>query len=169
MSSSSSGPCAQCGKPATTRCGGCLHGQKYVPEDASDVLYCSKECQKKHRPDHKEYCDRILQRRKIFRAGHLLKQAFLTYKEAFYEQEIAGVEIKNGIFTVLRPKGFHQKKGVRGTWGPFPEGVTKNDTEREAALSIEQCDTAIALTGPLCKKILQGKNRECETSHSNNC
>jgi MYND finger protein len=152
-----SGACAQCGKDTTIRCSGCISGPDYVAGDALDVFPCSKSCQTQHRPTHKTYCIRIKKRKELVRAGRLLKSAFITYKEIFYEHEIIRTSLENGVLTLHVPPRAVGDSSLRGSWGPFPDDVPSNITEKEAALCFSQCTAAVAILGPMSRKLLSGK------------
>ncbi|KAH6689648.1 hypothetical protein F5X68DRAFT_260300 [Plectosphaerella plurivora] len=98
----------------------------------------------------------LLRHQHLFALKMFLKQAFLTYKEVFYEHDITSVEVKNGVFNICQPPHDPKKSPFRGKWGPFPDNVTNNTIKREAALSIEQCNTAVGLLYPLSQKLLSG-------------
>lgn len=90
-----------------------------------------------------------MKRKELIRAGRLLKSTFLTYKEIFYEHEIIRTGLKNGVLTIHVPPRPAGDRSLHGSWGPFPNNVPSNITEKEAALCFSQCNAAVALLGPL--------------------
>ncbi|KAH7361898.1 hypothetical protein B0T11DRAFT_351779 [Plectosphaerella cucumerina] len=151
-----SGACAQCGKVTTKRCVGCNNGPDYVAGDASDIFYCSKPCQAQHRTAHGSYCIRMITRKEVVRAGRILKSAFLTYKAVFYEHDILKIGLEKDVLTLHLPPLRLDGRRLKGSWGPFPGKIPCNITEREAALCFKQCNAAVALLGPLSRKLLSG-------------
>jgi hypothetical protein len=75
--------------------------------------------------------------------------ALLTYREVCYDIPPTEIEIRNGTLH------FHQRpQGIATPCirGPFPDHLTTNTKHREAALTVNQCTTAMALLGRLTRK-----------------
>lgn len=149
--------CVNCGSEAKQNCAGCLDVPEYHPGDSVSVFYCGRDCQKKHWPSHKPHCTAMRQRRKLFRAALVLKTALLTYREVCYDVPLTKIELRNGTLHLhQRPQGI-ATPCIRS---PFPDHLTTNTKHREAALTVNQCTTAMALLGRLTRKLLTGMSRE---------
>ncbi|KAK4158408.1 hypothetical protein C8A00DRAFT_39382 [Chaetomidium leptoderma] len=142
--------CARCGADATSWCAGCVDAPEYQPGDAASVVYCGRDCQKDHWPDHKARCRAMRQRHKLLQAAKILKRAFLTYREVVFDLDLTKIEFRDGILYL------HQKPTVRRKRCIFPSHLVNNPEHREAALANNQCTTAIALLGRLTRKLLSG-------------
>jgi hypothetical protein len=148
--------CASCGNGARLRCVGCLDAPEYQPGDATTTNYCSSTCQKKDWPQHKARCRALSRRSKLLRAARIAKAALLTHREVFWDIDLKEIELRDG-FLCLRQRLKHpssQFKFVR-----FPEHLTTNVEYKEAALLNNQCTSAMALLGPLVRKMLKGRTR----------
>lgn len=146
--------CANCGKDATMKYVGCIDSPEYQSGDSVDTVYCNRDCQKGHWPDHKTHCRALGQRKNLLRTASILKVALLTYREVVYDVDLTKVELKDGTLDL------HQNQRhltARAKRGPFPDHLTTNIEHREAALTNNQCTTAIALLGHLTRKLLAGK------------
>ena len=84
--------CAQCGKPANNRCKGCLEGVNPDGTEAPATFYCGKNCQIKHRPEHKVECRSRKDRKCLYRAGELLHALFMRYREVTLHGAYSKVE-----------------------------------------------------------------------------
>ncbi|KAJ7094921.1 hypothetical protein C8R44DRAFT_645100 [Mycena epipterygia] len=142
--------CASCRIPASLRCAGCRDAPEYEPGDAINIAYCSAECQSSDWEVHKSRCATLRKRRKLFRAATILKAALLTYREAFFDIPLAKIELRNGVLYLYR----HPSSDISPR--PFPRDLTANVAHKEAALTHYQCTLALALLGPLARKLLAG-------------
>lgn len=147
--------CAGCGAKASTKCGGCEGSPEYQPGDSRDVFYCSKVCQKKHWPTHKDHCKAMQQRKKLLRCAQLLKEALLAFREVLFDLHLTDITFRNGTLYLNRKALRNIDRSKRF---PFPDHLTSNVQQKEAALTNNQCTAAMALLGPLTKKLLKGKN-----------
>lgn len=142
--------CANCSAEASMRCSGCLDAPEYLTGDATGVVYCDRDCQTKHWLAHKDYCRNLQHRRKLLRAGRILKAALLAYRESFYDPELTKIEFKDGILKL------YQSTKPRRSHCIFPNNLVTNVEHGEAALANNQCTTAMALLSGLKKKLLIG-------------
>ncbi|KAF5614163.1 zinc finger MYND-type [Fusarium subglutinans] len=147
--------CASCGTQATMRCAGCTDAPDYDPGDSMKVVYCDRNCQKKHWNDHKSRCRVMKQRKILLRAATILRAALLTYREILYDIDLTKIEAKDGMLYL-----YQNQRAVtsRVKWGPFPDHLTSNAEHREAALTINQCTMATALLSRLTRNFLTGKS-----------
>ncbi|KAJ7894071.1 hypothetical protein B0H13DRAFT_2036920 [Mycena leptocephala] len=121
--------CATCCIPASRRCAGCKDAPEYEPGDAINIAYCGAECQSSDWKVHKSRCATLRKRRRLLHAATILKAALLTYREAFFDIPLAKIELRNGVLYLHRR----------------PQTLTHN-----------QCTLALALLGPLARKLLTG-------------
>jgi hypothetical protein len=146
--------CAKCGEDATMRCAGCTDAPEYLPGDSVGIVYCNRDCQKGHWSDHKAYCRALGQRRKLLRAASILKAALLTYREVVYDVDLTKIEFRDGVLCLYQNQKSITARSKRGL---FPDHLTTNIEYKEAALANNQCTTAMALSGRLTRRLLQGE------------
>jgi hypothetical protein len=142
--------CANCGIAASLQCAGCKGAPEYEPGDAINIAYCNAECQNSDWKVHKSRCATLRKRRKLLHAATILKAALLTYREAFFDIPLTKIELRNGVLYLHR---HHEVVSPR----PFPRDLTANVAHKEAALTHNQCTLALALLGPLARKLLAGE------------
>jgi hypothetical protein len=147
--------CANCTIQATMRCAGCVGAPDYHLGDAPSIVYCGRNCQTEDWPNHKPYCHNMKRRKKLLRASTILQAALLTYRDILYDIDLTKIEEKDGMLYL------HQKQRsvtAHVKRGPFPNHLTTNVQHKEAALTIDQCTTAMALQSRLTRKLLAGKH-----------
>ncbi|KAF5660344.1 hypothetical protein FCIRC_12146 [Fusarium circinatum] len=151
--------CASCGTQANMRCAGCTDAPDYDPGDSITVVYCDRDCQKKHWTDHKSRCRVMKQRKILLRAAIILRSALLTYREILYDIDLTKIEAKDEMLYL-----YQEQRAVtsRIKWRPFPDHLTSNVQHREAALTINQCTMATALLSRLTRKLLTGLHSNAE-------
>jgi hypothetical protein len=135
------------------KCAGCIDAPEYQPGDSIGSVYCSRDCQKRHWPNHKAHCRALGQRKKLLRTANVLKAALLTYREVVYDIDLTKIKFKDGVLCLYqnqRPITARSKRGL------FPGHLTTNIKHREAAIANNQCTTAMALLGRLTRKLLEG-------------
>lgn len=135
------------------RCAGCLDAPEYRPGDSVGVVYCNSDCQKGHWPNHKAHCRALKHRKNLLRTANILKAALLTYREVAYDIDLTKIELKDGTLYLYQNQ---RPITARAKRGPFPLNLTTNIEHKEAALANNQCTTAMALLGPLTRKLLEG-------------
>lgn len=146
--------CAACGADASMRCPNCLDAPEYQNGDSNVVVYCDDFCQETHWPKHMGYCKDMQKRKRLLRAARILKAAVLTYKEIVYDLDLTKIEFNDGaLFLHHKPRSI--SSGPKR--GPFPDQITENIEHKQAALLKNQSTTAMALLGPLTRKLLPGK------------
>jgi predicted Rdx family selenoprotein len=153
--------CTNCGMEATMRCAGCMGAPDYHLGESLKVVYCGRDCQRKHWPDHKTHCRVMKQRRKLLRAANVLQAALLTYREVLHDIDLTKIEAKDGFLYIYQNQ---RSITARVKQGLFPNHLTTNVQHKEAALTINQCTTAMALLGRLTRKLLSGKYSRIGTS-----
>ena len=146
--------CANCGVDATMRCAGCIDAPEYQPGDSVSSVYCSRDCQKGHWPNHKAHCCALGQRKKLLRTANILKAALLTYREVVYDVDLTKIEFQDGVLCLYQNQ---RPITARSKCGLFPDHLTTNIEHKEAALANNQCTTAMALLGRLTRKLLKGE------------
>ncbi|KAF5578789.1 zinc finger MYND-type [Fusarium pseudocircinatum] len=151
--------CASCGTQATMRCAGCTDAPDYDIGDSTTVVYCDRDCQKKHWTDHKSRCRVMKQRKILLRAATILRAALLTYREILYDIDLTKIEIKDGMLCLYQNQRAVTSRVKRGA---FPSHLTSNVQHREAALTINQCTMATALLSRLTSKLLAGVHSKAE-------
>ncbi|KGO44271.1 Zinc finger, MYND-type [Penicillium expansum] len=135
-------------------CLGCSHAPEYQSGDSRVVFYCSRECQMGDWPNHKDFCKNMQKRKILLRAAQILKAAMLAYRETVYDVDLTKIEYRDGVLYLhqnQRPVSSQSKRG------PFPNHMTDNIEHKEAALVKSQSTAAMALLGPLTRKLLRGK------------
>ena len=136
------------------RCVGCMDAPEYQPGDSDAVFYCNRDCQKGHWPTHKAHCRILGRRRKLLRAAETLKSALLTYREVAYDVDLTKIELRDGVLLLHQNQ---RSAAARSKRGLFPDHLITNKDHKKAALVNIQCTTAMALLGPLTRKLLKGE------------
>ncbi|KAJ5960290.1 uncharacterized protein N7479_007440 [Penicillium vulpinum] len=152
--------CARCGTETKTMCLGCSHAPEYKPGDPPAVYYCSRSCLIMDWPKHKDYCKNMQQRKMLLRSAQILKAAILTYRETIYDVDLTKIEYRDGVLYLHQNQRSVSSQSKRG---PFPNHMTDNIKHKEAALVKSQSTAAIALLGPLTRKLLRGMSLKLET------
>ncbi|KAJ5185237.1 hypothetical protein N7491_006892 [Penicillium cf. griseofulvum] len=152
MNPKPSDECAKCGTKTRTMCLGCSHAHEYQSGDSPVVFYCSHECQSTDWPKHKNYCKHMQQRKMLLRAAQILKAAMLAYRETVYDVDLARIEYRDGVLYLHQNQRSVSSQSKRA---PFPNHTTDNIEHKEAALVKSQSTAAMALLGPLTRKLLR--------------
>ncbi|KGO71810.1 hypothetical protein PITC_028130 [Penicillium italicum] len=100
------------------------------------------------------------QRKILLRAAQMLKAAMLAYRETVYDMDLTKIEYLDGVLYLhqnQRPVSSQSKRR------PFPSHMTDNIDHKEAALVKSQSTAAMALLGPLTRKLLRGIPLKIET------
>lgn len=145
--------CANCSAPAKLKCSACLNAPEYEPGDAAGVAYCGPTCQGQHWNTHKSYCAPLKKRKKLLRTAVLAKTALLTYRRVNYDIDLVKIEMQGD--TLYLHQKLHSITNQKRR-GPFPDQLTPHVKYQEAALAVNQCTTAMAILGPLIRKLLSG-------------
>jgi hypothetical protein len=135
--------CASCDKAVTNNsvCGSC-----------KDTYYCSKECQKKARPEHKLVCAKDGVEKDILRAGWLINKLYFAVRG----------HASDSVFHSWHWDA-HQKRfwitynRVPGMLHMFSPPHTTTEEERKMILSAMVCKAATAFYSDLLKAILEGE------------
>ncbi|KAJ5616054.1 hypothetical protein N7537_001168 [Penicillium hordei] len=100
------------------------------------------------------------QRKILLRAAQILKAAMLAYRETVYDVDLTKIEYRDGVLYLHQNQRSVSSQSKRG---PFPYHITDNLEHKEAALVKSQSTAAIALLGPLTRKLLRGVPLKIET------
>jgi hypothetical protein len=84
--------CARYREPATKPCTRCLDAPSLTEHLSMNVFYCSTECQKSDRKNHKTICNLLEDRKLLYRAGSILQEVFFVFTERTWSSIIAKVE-----------------------------------------------------------------------------
>jgi hypothetical protein len=123
-----------------------------------NVLYCSTECQKSDRKNHKTLCNRLQNRKLLYRAGSILQEIFYISRERSWGLKIP-ITVKRGqlvhIYARLR-QGCEEAK--------FPQRLPLeicHDEEqqylKEVVLSGFGCTHSVIYMHDMFKYILSGR------------
>lgn len=145
--------CANCSAPAKKRCSACIHAPEYNFGDAAPVAYCGRTCQSEHWSTHKSFCALLRRRKTLLRAAVVAKTALLAYRKICYDIDLVAIEMKGDVLYLHQKLHTISRQKKRG---PFPDQLTPHAKYRDAALVVNQCTTAMALLGPLIRKLLAG-------------
>lgn len=142
--------CATCGKVASTQCAGCTD----PASPRAPTAYCSKDCQKVNWQSHKKHCQSIQARKKLFRAGDLLRDAYLAIRVEMFEQSLSKVErLEDGKIHI-----FSTAPGMVQP-GPFPYALVADGQIVHAVVSYADGDCAIhnSIATQLIPQALKGE------------
>ena len=149
--STSAKPCTNCGKDAQKHCAACVGGVDATGVVVENELYCSQTCQQSAWKDHKYTCKQLVARKQLHRAGQLVQDAFLAYREKTFDLRVTRVE-KNG-------NEMHLFEGVYGDKEPqvpFLADLVDNDEDKKMMLTWFTCSEAVGHMSKLAKDLLQG-------------
>jgi hypothetical protein len=147
--------CANCTKPASHRCSGCVEGRENR-EKERQISYCSKECQRAHwAAGHKLECKVAMERCQLFRIGAMMQWTFHRGREhgiknVFYEDEGETGE------------GGHKHLVVQldasdeGNFTRFPAELFPKEREKQAVLVDGAGKSAVASTAELLATLIKG-------------
>ncbi|KAH8593889.1 hypothetical protein B0O99DRAFT_546517 [Bisporella sp. PMI_857] len=147
----SSTKCANCGTIASIRCKRCMDSPKYESTEPVSIVYCNRDCQITHWPNHKAQCNVMQRRKKLLRIATILKATLLAYRECVFDVDIEKIEFREDVLRLQMGSNWD-----RPSHTPFPSHLTTNVEYREAALANNQCTLAMALLGPLARHLLAG-------------
>ncbi len=92
----------------------------------------------------------------MLRVAILLKAALLAYREVNYDIDLLKIELQEDVLLLhqkLHSITTQKKRGV------FPFHLAPDVRLQEAALATNQCTMAMALLGPMARKLLVGVSR----------
>ncbi|KAI2470384.1 hypothetical protein F4781DRAFT_430405 [Annulohypoxylon bovei var. microspora] len=155
MATTSSRTCANCGNQPLIDpwiCVSCHNVPKYQDDEPSDV-YCNSICQQRHVPIHKVVCDLRIKRKHLLRAAILMKTTFISFRGCLYGRPLVAIIAHNDELHLLMDTGHV----AACTWYyPFPDDVAASEEDKEAALSIQNCNASASICGPLAGQLLKG-------------
>ena len=144
------GPCGYCGKQTTSFCEICSDyalSEKLVTK----AWYCGFECQKAGLAHHATLCYHVGLRKKLIRAGKLLRQVFFTAREHAFDLYYSKATPRGGKIELHR-------KTPNKLFGKIPNRETWTQPQLEALLSNYACLESVLLTHSLIPKLLDGKH-----------
>ncbi|KAL8708428.1 MAG: hypothetical protein Q9220_006718 [cf. Caloplaca sp. 1 TL-2023] len=122
------------------------------------MWYCSRHCQKSDWPNHKAQCAKVVEGKKVCRAGNLAKDIFKIFRLASNTWTFDRVEREGNQWTV------HSAEEIKGTSRllDFPTGNLNGDQEVEALLNYQACIGAVSHLHELLKALLHGLSIKVE-------
>lgn len=78
----------------------------------------------------------------------------VAYRETVYDVDLTKIEYRDGVLYLHQNQRSVSSQSKRG---PFPNHLTGNIEHKEAALVKSQSTAAMALLGPLTRRLLRGK------------
>ncbi|KAK8140037.1 hypothetical protein PG984_000103 [Apiospora sp. TS-2023a] len=126
--------CVTCGKAEVFACSGCL--LKLDPQHATfKTWYCSQDCQKADRPQHKEICK---SRKMVGRAAILLRDLFVLFQGLNTTYGIISVQEEHGILYQYSATGMGAVcKGTQAVQ-PFPRELVSSEEDYQACVTNPQ-------------------------------
>jgi len=145
-----SGCCEVCHKPATHCCRLCFEG---VDEDGvrDETWYCSKDCEKSDRPNHKSTCTGRKMRKQLYRAGKFIQSMYYMYRKNVFDIEIKKIEKHGKDLTVY--EGDYGRTQVMAT---YPAALVSDQDVENALLSYLSCNDVLAHMHYLVSLVLEG-------------
>lgn len=143
--------CTNCGKEAKKHCAGCVGGI-----DANGVVvqkerYCSETCQLSAWKNHRYICKQLATRKQLYRAGQIVQDAFLAYREKTFDLRITRVEKKENEIHL-----YEGAYGDKEPLVPFPADLVDNAEDKKMVLTWSTCSEAVGRMSKLLKDLLRG-------------
>lgn len=139
--------CSNCGKSGQLhQCIGCIESQ-VINGDIVPASYCSKACQSAHWKQHKKVC---VVRKRLRRAGDLLKTVWLAFREEAFDICLTQVGWEGSKLHTYEGEYAATDVLVR-----FPHHLVSSPVDREMVLSHRACSDAPADTFNVSKKVLE--------------
>ncbi|SMY26849.1 unnamed protein product [Zymoseptoria tritici ST99CH_1A5] len=147
------GLCAECKKPAQIECMECSEGVD-MHGNLSPVGYCSVDCQAEHNFEHFYVCKEKNDRKAIYRAGDILREALLESIESTRVSRgiaLPRVEQRDGKVHL-----YTDERKVSRT--KSSESSMDNDARllEELAITFRKSGCAMTMMADLSQKLLQG-------------
>ena len=146
--------CASCNKVLATEggltCQKCLNGCDINGRPFS-TRYCNFRCQENNRQAHYTVCKNKNIRKSLYRAGEILQEAFLMYREIAWAWNI--VSLHHAGARIYCDQG--ATKGV-GPFFEFPAHLVPDEGDRRALLSYCGCVAAQEMFVEMGNKLLTG-------------
>jgi hypothetical protein len=147
--------CAQCGEQgASKQCAGCL--VRNDNQTTFATAYCSRECQQKHRKEHKALC---MQMQQIQRAASVFQGIFehflgLTFPNHHLAKQITD---ENGM-VVMRFESYKTSSPLKDqTMVPFPRELAPSRDAARAALMHSRCGDPLSYARTLFEMLIRRK------------
>lgn len=143
--------CANCGKPASLRCGRCAEGLD-IHGIKSSTFYCDAVCQKAHwKEAHKAECKHANYRKQLYRAGLTIHELYYFTRLEAFDLKATKAEKQNGILCV--EQGDY---GENEILVDFPESIFTEDNDKFAMLAWNSCGEALARMHDIASAALEG-------------
>ncbi|KAK5124852.1 hypothetical protein LTR85_001042 [Meristemomyces frigidus] len=142
--------CAACGKPASTRCAGCIEGLDQNGQ-LSLTYYCNKDCQRAHWPKHKNDCKLANARKVLYRGGEFLMTVWMAFREEAFDLCLGQAHKEGEELHVFEGKWNGPQVLVR-----YQQHLASDPLDKEALLSHRACTDAVANIHGLILKIFAG-------------
>jgi hypothetical protein len=137
--------CANCGSTAATSyCSGCRDAPTTAGLAQDTAVYCGKECQKAHWPQHLKECRNLQARRSLFRAAGLLQKTWSAVRRAsFYDCPVKAEEVNGELVIHEGDWDAATTKRKGGFYREFPEDIFENKEDAEACLNMLFCTDSL--------------------------
>jgi len=143
--------CASCGEEAKLVCTACKNCP-LEPNDTASILYCTKNCQAAHWPEHKSECKARTTRRSLYRAADLAQKIYLELCFQTWGERVTSVEDDG--------QGLHINNTYMGAhvlYHPFPVMQDFGDDDRAAVAVHANCEVGMMTMWEIIKVIFQGE------------
>jgi hypothetical protein len=167
--------CAHCKKAATQVCGGCKDAP-VIEGDVEKPHYCGTSCQRTNWVTHKKLCQRLQDRKTLYRVASTAQMIFYLYRELTWGQfDIKRVVLVGDILRLLGSVGSKilnitkfatlananvSQVNRAATWPrdykTFPAHLVQTKEDKEAMLSNQACKDAAEIMMEFVGSMLNG-------------
>jgi hypothetical protein len=143
--------CFVCGTPTTKPCSGCSDDPR---GETTPTHYCSRDCQTKDWPAHKETCQHTRARKQLYRGAALAQDLFFVFRETLWEHEVKWLKVDGQEMTL------QTFDGDQKMWPlcPFPDGLVATVEVKRALLSMHNCGLAVGYMHDFFQQMFKGKH-----------
>jgi hypothetical protein len=118
-------------------------------------MYCLAACQKLDWKAHKTACKQLKVRKQLYRAGELVRDAFLAYREQAFDLNVVKVEKKASDLYI------HEGE-VNGGLVPFPSKLVPDAEDKKMLLTWNSCSDALAYMHKIINDLIGGTSILCQ-------